>query len=114
MAELLPGHDARATAHAAACPGGLHASEDTLGDDVALHFRGRRPYLQTSAAGGRGGVHRRVERPKSDAALVELVDESDELGGPAPRPIEIEDHEDVGCTEVVEAGNESRTLGGDS
>ena len=65
-------------------PGGLHALAHTLADDVALHFGERRLDLQKGPARRGGGVHGRVEGAESDPALVELVDEGDELAGAAP------------------------------
>ena len=56
-------------------------------------------------------VHGRVEGAETDAALVEFVDEGDELAGAAPEPVEVEDDEDIAAAQVVEAGGEARAIG---
>ena len=73
----------------------------------------RRLDLQKGPARRRGGVHGRVDRSESDAALVEFVDEGDELAGAAPEPVEVEveDDEDIAAAQVVEAGGEARAIG---
>ena len=59
----------------------------------------------------RGGVHGRVERAEPDAALVELVNEGDELAGAPPETVEVEHDQDVTVAQVVKAGAEVRALG---
>ena len=113
VAQLLGGHDAGTPALAPARPGGLHALAYALADDIALHLGERGLDLQKGPARRRGGVHGRVDRSESDAALVEFVDEGDELAGAAPEPVEVEDEddEDIPATQVVEAGGEARAIG---
>ena len=103
VAQLLAGHDARASALAATRPSGLHTLADALADDVSLHLRERRLYLQEGPSRRCGGVHRRVDRAEPDTALVELVDQGDELAGAAPQPIEDQNDEDIALAQIVEA-----------
>jgi len=78
-----------------ASPRRLDALKGALADEVALHLRERRLDLQEGASRRRGGVHRRVEGPESDAAGLEVVDEGDELRGEPPEAVEIQDDQDV-------------------
>ena len=59
-------------------PGDRRALAHTLTDDVALHLGDRGLDLQKGPAGRGRGVHGRVERAESDAALVEVEDDEDE------------------------------------
>ena len=43
-------------------------------------------------------------------ALVEFVDEGDELAGAAAEPVEVKDDEDIAAAQVVEAGGEARAI----
>ena len=111
VAQLLRSHDARPAALAPARTGGLHALEHALAKEIALHLRERRLDLEKRPARRRRGVHGRVERAETDAALVELVDESDELAGAPPESVEVEDDEDVALAEIIKARGKVRAVG---
>ena len=111
VAQLLRGHDARPPAVAATRPGGLHALEHALAHEVALHLREGGLDLKKRPARRRGGVHGRVERAEPDAALIEFVNEGDELAGAPPQTVEVEYDQDVALAQVVKAGAEVRALG---
>ena len=107
VAQLVGGHDPGGVRCAATAGArGLHAREDALGDDVALHLGERRLDLQEGVSRGRGGVNRRVEGPESEVAGVEAVDRGDDIRGVPP-----EDALDVARAEVVEVGGEPGAVG---
>ena len=95
----------------AACPGCLQPFAYPLADDVSLHLRKGRLNLQKGATSRRRGVHRRVQRAKTDATLVEPVDESDELACKPPEAVEVLDDEDIARPQVIEARGEVGPLG---
>ena len=101
----------RPPALAPACPDSLHALENALAKEVALPLREGGLDLQKRPARRDGGVHRRVERAKPDAALVELVNEGEEFAGAPPDTVEVEHDADVTLAQVVKAGAEVRALG---
>ena len=86
-------------------------SRTRCADDVSLHLGERGLDLHEGPARRRGGVHGRVEGAESDTALVELVDEGDELAGAAPDTVEVEDDEDIALARAIQARRQVGTIG---
>ena len=57
---------------------------------------------------GRGGrVHGRVQRPEGNALLLEVLDQPDEIPCPTAEPIEIQHHQHVAVSQVIQAGHKA-------
>ena len=53
-----------------------------------------------------------MEGAKADAAVVQFVDQGDELAHPAAQAVEVQDDRDVALTQVLETSNQVRSVGG--
>ncbi len=81
-----------------------------LADQVAFHLGERRLNLQKGPAGGSRGVERGVKGAKTNAPALELVDKPDQLAGTPPKPIEIQDDENIAVPEIIETGRKTRAV----
>src|ERR1700761_5235364 len=62
-------------------------------------------------AGASRGVDALPQRLESDATVLELLDEFDQVLDAAAGPVELRDHQDIAGTQVVEAGVPLRPAG---
>jgi hypothetical protein len=72
-----------------------------LAEEVAFHLGEGGLDLQEGAAGGGGRVHRRVEGFEADAALLEPVDQDDQVVRQPSEAVEVEDDEDIVAAQGV-------------
>ena len=87
-------------------PGRLQPLAYAVADHASFHLRKCRLYLQKGLTGRRRGVHGRIQRAETDAALVKPIDESDEFARKPPETVEMLEDENIARPPVFEAGAE--------
>ena len=107
IAQSIDRHDPRPAATATAGAGRGQAFLDALPDQISFHLGKGGLDLQKGAAGGGGRVHRRVDGPKADAALLEPVDQGNEVVRQPSEAVEVEDDENIVAAQVIKAGGQA-------
>ena len=81
-----------------------------MADEVAFHLGEGGLDLQESPAGGGGRVHRRVDGLEPDAALLEPIDQGDEVVRQPAEAVEIQNDEDIVAAQMIETGRQAGAL----
>jgi len=107
IAQLVDGHDPRPATFSTPCSRRENAFFDALADEVALHLGKSGLDLQEGPAGGCGRVHRRIDGLEPDTALLESIDQGNEVVRQPSETVEIQHDQDIVATQMIEAGDQA-------
>lgn len=114
MSDLLAGQFGRGTALHAPQSGRLHAFAGSLDDKAAFKFGERGENVKGEFAAWDRGVDFFGERTEVNDALVEVLNDGNEVAQAAGQPVELPNGERVAVPQCFEATGEGRALRGGS